>query len=320
MQRKAIVLAVGVCFAGPMAWAADEAPSGDSVVTLYGKLYPELNSASGSGATAAGTPVATFAAAPTGTTGIVKRTEMNGSNTHFGVRGSEKLGPDLTAIFQLETEFRVDQNTTAFAARDSFVGLRSRFGTVRLGRMDTVFKKWGDTIQFLGISSGNIVSTSNVLRTVGFGGNSAASFHLRRSNAVDYATPRVGGFEAAVQYSTDETDTSTRKPHVWSGGVRFDNGPIYVALNHEIHWDLFGGSRSAPAAMSNFNDQNVRSKDTATQLATEFRLGKHRFEVDASRKKYLENPAVTGRFQEYKNTVYMAVWEATWNERWKTAM
>jgi predicted porin len=320
MQKKVLAAAVGLALATPLAFAQEDDGGGDAIV-LYGKLYPELNFAKGSDATPANTSVATLTSqAPTGTTGIIRRTEMNGSNTNFGIRGSEKLGGDLRAIFQMESEFRVDQNTTAFAARDSFVGLRKdSWGTIRLGRMDTPFKKWGDTLLFLGISSGNIVSTSNVLRTVGFGNNSAASFHLRRQNAIDYLTPRLGGFQATVQYSTDETDTTTRKPHVWSGGIRYDNGPIYLALNHERHWDLFGGSRNAPATMSNFNDQAVRSRDQATQFASELRFGKHKIEFDYIRKEYKENPTITGRFREYKNNAYMVVVDSRWNNQWRTA-
>jgi predicted porin len=319
MQRKALVIAVGLALAAPLAWAQEEESGADAVV-LYGKLYPELNSARGKDPTPAGTPVATLTSqAPTGTSGIINRVEMNGSNTNLGVRGSEKLGPRLTAIFQLETEFRADQNTTAFAARDSFVGLRSSWGTIRLGRMDTPFKKWGDTLQFLGISSGNIVSSSNTLRVVGYGNNAASSFHLRRVNAVDYASPRMAGFQAAAQYSTDEADTFSRHPHVWSGGIRYDNGPIYLAVNHERHWDLFGGSRNAPATMSNFTDQNVRSKDQATQFVAEVRMGQHKLEFDYIRKEYKENPGITGRFQEYKNNAYMVVWDARWSQQWRTA-
>jgi predicted porin len=319
MQQRAIVVAVGLALTASLAWGQeDEAASGDAIV-LYGKIYPELNWARGNDPTPAGSPVATLSRTPTGTSGIIKRTEMNGSNTNMGVRGSEKLGGGITAIFQMETEFRVDQNTSAFAARDSFVGLRSPWGTIRLGRMDTPFKKWGDTLLFLGISSGNIVSTSGVLRVVGFGSNSASSFHLRRQNAVDYLSPRLGGFQATAQYSTDETDTAARHPHVWSSGIRYDNGPIYLAVNHERHWDLFGGSRNAPAAMSNFADQSVRSRDQATQFVAEVRMGKHKLEFDYIRKEYKENPAITGRFQQYKNNAYMVVMDSRWNNQWRTA-
>jgi predicted porin len=247
---------------------------------------------------------------------------MESSNSRFGVRGSEKLGGGIRAIFQLETVFSVDSNNSAFAQRDSFVGLVfDKFGTVKLGRMDTPFKSYGDDLSFLGVSSGNFVSTSNVLRKPGFGTNSASSFHLRRVNVVQYESPVVAGLDGALQYSTDEADTSTRHPHVWSGALRYAAGPLKASLAHEIHWDLFGGSRNVPtAAMSNFTDLAVRSKDKATQGMLQYQLGVHTFEADVIWKKYDENASITGRFQSYKNIAYQVAWDARWNDRWRTAV
>jgi predicted porin len=326
-NKKLLIVALSAAFAAPCAFAQSSGgragDDADSVVTLYGKLYPEVIRPHGSGATDAGaTGLATFAGKPTGSNSIIERTEMESSNSRFGVRGHEKLGAGLQAIFQLETEFHVDSNDSKFAQRDSFVGLASKaFGIIKLGRMDTPFKKYGDEISFLGISSGNFVSSSNVLRKTGFGANSASSFHLRRANAVDYETPHWGGFKGGIQYSTDETDTATRKPYVWSGAVRWEGGPFAVALAHEIHWDLFGGSRNVPTAMSNFNDQNVRSKDKATQGTLIWKLNKvHRFEVDYAQKKYDESATVTGRFLNYKNNSYQIIWDARWNGQWRTML
>ncbi len=327
MQKKAIVLAIGAALMIPCAFAqkgsksssGDDGP--DSVIELYGKVYPEIIRPHGKDATAAGSTVSTLSTAPTGTSGIIRRNEIESSNSRFGVRGQEKLGQDLKAIFQLETEFHVDSNDSRFAQRDSFVGLASkRFGTVKLGRMDTPFKSYGDDISFLGVSSGNFTSTSNLLRKPGFGTNSASSFHLRRQNAFDYETPQFAGFQGEVQYSTDEADTASRRPHVWSGGIKWEGGPFEVSLAHEKHFDLFGGSRNVPtAAMSNFTDASVRSRDKATQVMLKWKLNKvHQFEFDANQKKYDENASVAGRFQSYKNNSYLFIWDARWSSSWRT--
>ncbi|MGZ5037069.1 MAG: porin [Usitatibacter sp.] len=324
-KKKLLVVALSAAFATSYAVAKggddDKGSDADSVVTLYGKLYPEMVREYGKGATSPGTTgVATFAG-PLTSEQIITRNEMESSNSRFGVRGHEKLGGGLKAIFQLETAFSVDSNNAAFAQRDSFVGLEhERFGAIKLGRMDTPFKTYGDDLSFLGISSGNFVSTSNVLRKAGFGTNSSSSFHLRRANVVQYESPIIAGFDGSVQYSTDETDTSTRRPHVWSGGLRYEAGPVKVTLSHEIHWDLFGGSRNVPTAMSNFNDQNVRSKDKATQAMLMLKFGKHTFEADFTQKKYDENATVTGRFLQYKNNAYQVAWDARWNGQWRTAL
>jgi len=323
-NKKLLAMAVGAALVYPMACAAKEKGGGgeaDSVVELYGRIYPELIRETGKDPTDAGTAVSTLSTAPTGTKSIITRNEMESSNSRLGVRGYERLGHGLKAIFQLETAFAVDSNNTAFAQRDSFVGLESeRWGTIKLGRMDTPFKTYGDDLSFLGVSSGNFVSSSNVLRKTGFGSSSASSFHLRRANVVQYESPVIAGFDGALQYSTDETDTATRKPHVWSGAVKWEGGPITVSLAHEIHWDLFGGSRNVPTALSNFNDQSVNSKDKATQGMIQLHWGVHTLEADLIQKEYNEGASVTGRFSNYKNTAWQVAWDARWNSQWSTAL
>ena len=328
-NRKLLIVALAAAFAAPGAFAQKGggekgSEDADSVVVLYGKLYPEVVRQYGSGATQAGSAVATFAAAPSGSESIITRNEMESSNSRFGVRGHERLGGGLKAIFQLETEFHVDSNDSRFATRDSFVGLQHGWGTVKLGRMDTPFKEYGDDISFLGISSGNFVSTSAVLRRFGFGTSSAARFHERRVNAVQYESPRIGGFDFKAQYSTDETDTATRKPHVWSFGGKYEMGPFTILAGHEIHWDLFGGSNNVPTAMRNLADAGARSKDKATEVALTYKLGRHQFEVDYERHEWKESGMAsiaantTGKFQSYKNNAYLALWDARWSDQWRT--
>ena len=242
-NKKALILAVGAALAMPCAYAqkggakaTGEEP--DSLVELYGKAYPEIVREKGKGATAVGESVATFAAAPTGNSAIITRNEMESSNSRFGIRGHEKLGGGWKATFQLETQFLVDQNTTAFAQRDSWVGLNHNvFGTIKLGRFDTPFKEYGDDISFLGVSSGNFTSTSAIFRRFGFGTSNTARFHERRQNAVQYESNDLRGLDFKAMYSTDETDTAARHPHVVSVGAKYQMGNLAILFGHEIHWD-----------------------------------------------------------------------------------
>src|ERR1700757_4206747 len=100
MQKKALVLALGAAFAIGSAYAqkgggGEEGGSGwdgpDSVVTMYGKVYPEINYPKGDGATAVGTATCTICGAPTGTNAIISKYEMESSNSRLGWRGYEKL-------------------------------------------------------------------------------------------------------------------------------------------------------------------------------------------------------------------------------------
>ncbi len=325
MQKKALVFAVSAALMIPCAFAqkkggGDKGESeADNIIELYGKLYPELVREYGKGATPASQATATFAGPAQGVNNVITRTEMESSNSRFGVRGSEKLGGGLKAIFQLETIFLLDGNTSGFAQRDSFVGLsHPAWGTIKLGRMDTPFKGYADDISFLGISSGNFTSTSDLNRNLGFGTSNVGRFHERAQNVVDWESPQWGGFQGELQYSTAETDTAFRKPHFWSGGVKWAGGPFEVSVGHEIHYDFFGLSSNVPTAMRNNGDAFARSKDQATEVMLKISWGIHQFEFDANRKEWKENPLATGRAASYKNNSYIAIWDARWSQQWRT--
>src|SRR6185295_10066847 len=74
MQKKALILAVSAAFVMPMAFAKGgekgEKADPDSVVELYGKVYPELVFPSSSGATSTGSPTCTICGAAAGDNAI----------------------------------------------------------------------------------------------------------------------------------------------------------------------------------------------------------------------------------------------------------
>lgn len=61
------------------------------------------------------------------------------STSRWGLRGSHAVGGDLHAIFQLEARINADTGTVdaKYWGRESWVGLRGRLGTLRLGRSQT---------------------------------------------------------------------------------------------------------------------------------------------------------------------------------------
>lgn len=322
IKQLPIVLALGAAFVGTAA-------SAQSNVQLYGRLYPYLNYEKASGATAAGTPVATLAAtpaAPSAISGGVKG--MSAGNSNIGFRGSEGLGDGLKAIFQIEGTVAVDDGNASDGFswnRNTFLGVEGAFGTVKLGLMDTVFKDYGDTIGVLGVSSGTPMSSSNILRKVGFGTSNSARFHERRANSIRYDSPEFfGGIEVGLQVATNEAPlagvtTGSGTAKTLSFGVKYDKGPFYVALAHEIHDNYFGGSFNSPSARRNITTAGVSSKDEATQLTVEWRVTKqHKFEFDAIRKSYNESASVNGRFQSYNNMAYLLSFESRWNAQWRT--
>ena len=317
MLHKKKVLAVALAAtAGVSGLAAAQS----SNVVLYGKFYPELIVGQGKGGSTSSAGLATLVNGPTGPADTPTIFSESAANSRLGIRGEEQLGGDLKAIFQLESQIAVDAGGSTLASRDTFVGLSSeRWGTVKLGNFDTVYKNLGDTLSFLGVSSGNFVSNSNILSKSALGNNSAASFHLRRANTVQYESPDFfHGFGILAEYSPDENKTTTRNADLFSGGVKYENGPLYAALAYEKHRDLFGGSRNVRAVFSNFNDPNARSKDQAGRATLRYQIGELTLEGDAARIEYEETGGQNGRFNHYKRNSFLVSGDYRWNA-WRFA-
>ena len=299
-KKMLAVLVAGACGA-PLLASAQDAP-----IVMYGNLYPQFNSVSTSGATAATGPRNTLSAAPTGVE-LPRHNQVDSSNSRLGFRGSENLGNGYKAFFQIESKVPIDAGGGQLATRDSFVGLSGGFGSVKLGNMDTVYKQYGDSLSFLGVSSGNFVSNSGVLSKAGFGTSSSSSFHLRRANSAVYESPELEGIQFAIGYSPDEVKTTNRNADLVSTGIKYGKkgSPLYLALAYENHNDLFGGSRNAPAALSNFANLNARSKDKAVRLTVQYAiLANTSVEVNYAVMEYKETGGLSGRFNNYKHNAF----------------
>jgi len=320
-QKKVLVVAVaGTLGAGAAGIASAQTTYGN--VTISGRLYPEFAVQKATGATPAGASSSTLGKAPTGVD-LKSRNSVDASNSRLRFSGRESLGSGLTALWQIETTIAIDDGSgEPFANRDSFVGLRGSFGTVKLGNLTTVFKDLGDPLGILGISSGNFVATSNITSSrVPFSTNSAGSFHLRKANSVQYSTPRIAGFQAHIGYSPDETKVGNLDADLWSAGVEYKRGAWEFALAQEIHNDFFAGSAGlnsnggAARALANARDgsDGVHSKDTGTRATVVYRVGGASLQANYAVVEFDESGAPAGKFQNYENKR----WEITWQQRWK---
>src|SRR5690606_8813796 len=146
--KKAGLVAVVAAFGLP--WAAQAETS----VTMYGKLYPQIVYGKVSGASDAGTSSLSNQARLDNAS--YSGTGMASSNSKFGLTGSEDLGGNLKAIFQLEMNVDVHDGSGGSSSsmwnRNTFVGLQGDLGTIKFGQMDTPYKELGDSLSFLGVS------------------------------------------------------------------------------------------------------------------------------------------------------------------------
>jgi predicted porin len=311
MNKKSVLaLAIGAAFAAP-------AFAQDSGVQIYGRAYPAFASFKASGATAAGT-VPSSLVDPASTQGnFDQRNSVDAYNTRLGFRGREQLGGGMSAIWQME------QRGGTWADRNSFVGLRGGFGTVKLGQFDTVYKNYGAVVSTFGISSGHFISTSSVLNNHGLGFEDPGAgpdngFHIRADNSVQYETPSFGGFQAAIQFSPDEAKGNPGRGDVdanlWSMGVKYEAGPLYVSLQHERHNDWLEASPNTVLA-----GLTTESSDIATRLSVQYRINRdHRISADIAQMEWDESGPGVGL--NYDKIAWDIGWDARWGGPLRTSL
>jgi predicted porin len=342
MRKTALALAVGGLFAAPAAQA--QIVFGNETLgtlQLYGKLYPQFGYGSSKDATKTGSPVSTLVSpngicgtsgSAGGCTGSTQgsRNTVDVQNSYIGFRGERTISAPLKFIWQIEQAVNFDTGDATWSNRNSFLGARTNFGTVKLGNMDTIYKEYGDTFQMFGISSGNFVSASNVLSQIGVGRSSTARFHERKANSIQYETPQIAGFTGGYQYSPDEqrdtTDTVPsggcttgpgagncgRDASLHSFGVKWDSEKLYASVHREIHNDFFGGSNNVSSTLSNAGTNGAHSRDTGTRFSTEWRFVENqRVTFDISRLDYRERGQVAPapKFERYKHNTWAVGWD-----------
>jgi predicted porin len=318
-KKSAVALAVGALFAAPAVAQTGE-------VQIYGRVYPAFASFKASGATAAGAAPSNLVSQPTAAAPDFKqRYSVDSYNTRIGFRGREALGGGMNAIWQIEQRVQIDTGAGLWASRNSFVGLNGGFGTVKLGNFDTIYKEYGAIVSTFGISSGHFISTSAVLSDIGLNTNDSlygdTGFHIRAPNSVMYETPSFGGFQAGIQYSSDEFkgnpgfgDLNT---NLWSAGVKYEAGPLYLSAQYERHNDWFDGSLNSAVPNSG---ANPNSKDTGIRLSARYSITPaHRLMADISRLEWKEDgQGAAGEFDKYKKVTWDIGWEARWGGPWRT--
>lgn len=332
MKKTAAAFAVGALFSAP-AVHAQIVFGNDSIGTMqiYGKLYPQVIYGKSSGATQPGESVSTLVSTSGVLTGAAVtdpggRTAVDTQNSYLGFRGQRKLGSTgLTGLWQIEQSLEFDTGTGVWSNRNSFLGLAGGFGTVKLGNMDTIYKEYGQAEQIFGLTSGNFISPSNVLSQSGLGGT-AGRFHERAPNSIQYQSPEWSGFQLGAQWSPDETHNDVPdgpNAELWSFGVKYEKGPLYLSAQHEIHKDRFGGSVGIPvAALRNNGTAGAHSDDKAYRLSAAYKFGNHRVAADVAKLEYNESGQAPGvaKFLKYEHTTMAVSLESSWGGPWRTAL
>ena len=202
MKKSLLALAVLGAFAG--------AASAQSSVTIFGKLDQGV-----------GKPI-----------GTKDKQVLDGAGSRLGFRGQEDLGSGMFAVFSFEHRFSPDTGMDAsgnntFWNGHSWVGLRSNFGQLTLGRHYTA--SWTEVQNVIDPFGGDTVAA---LRNSSM---TPASIHKTRvSDSVRYEFAAAGARIVATVAEANQAIAANQGPdRPWSLAGNYTAGPLFIGAGYE---------------------------------------------------------------------------------------
>src|SRR5712691_1262097 len=187
---KASVLAVAAAFGAPSHVIAAD---GDTSVQFYGHLDLSID-----GATKG-------IKDPTAVGKVGWQADVSSNLSYFGFRGDHNIAGGYKMVFQAETQIdvaaapgpspvsqaspgNVDNKVLgALGSRNSFLGIATHFGALKLGKTDAPYKLPTARMDPFSASVGDYNSIMG-----NSGGDNRAEFDTRLSHAVWYESPKTG--------------------------------------------------------------------------------------------------------------------------------
>lgn len=168
-------------------------------------------------------------------------TDLNSNNSFLGLKGDEKLTDRLSALYQAEFTFYVDNggSSDTFVPRNLLIGLKDeKLGTLKAGKIDTPVKQLSSVVD----TFNNYVANNADVAGIMAGEN-------RIDNVLVYEAPAFkvgeGKIEAKLQLATGEgndTINSTKGGYTvagrglgdaWSASVVYDSKPVVLGLGYD---------------------------------------------------------------------------------------
>jgi len=328
MTFKYRALALGCFAAMGLAGTAQAVQVAGDLLEVYGNLYPQYQTVTFGDSSATGSAVSTMTGGKTGAqtntfkAGAVSSNKIIPVNSYIGFKGKKSVG-ELTLGYDLQGVVNIDSsNGSSFLSepRDAFVYVSHKtLGTLQAGQQDTIYKKYGDRVRMLNVSSSNFVSTSNVISNTTWGNKGVStSFNTRINGQLVWNSPRMNGFEVGYSLRQDPTKTAAKNASLNSVGINWTNGVYYAGLAQEVHNDYFAvsGTASTAAAGSIYNAAaGLRSKDTGNRLSFGYREKGVRIGADAATLNYTETSAQANGFRSHKFNTWQVTGEYDLNSQ-----
>jgi len=165
--------------------------------------------------------------------------QLNSNQSRLIIKGSEDLGDGMSAMFQLDSRFNLDtgtisagsaatNNTASLFSGNTYVGVKSNFGTVMMGRIDTPYKTSSRSLDvFFDVAGDN---------RAGVGAIGGLFTHENRfSNTIAYVSPAMSGFgiAAAAVFGGETPQPNSTKGTGYSLNGTWKMDAFYAALAYE---------------------------------------------------------------------------------------
>ena len=162
-----------------------------------------------------------------------KVTSVENNNSRWGLRGKEDLGGGLNTFFMLEQGFRSDDGGGSGGFnREAWAGLHSsQYGQLKIGRITSAL--YYATLDYIGVFNHDTGTTAEDKFWV---------LNFTSPNAVEYTSPKFGGFAVALTASAGEgndgvgTNSGVDEALVYSktyeGVVTYDVDNLHIGAGY----------------------------------------------------------------------------------------
>ena len=196
-----------------------------------------------------------IAVTATDTDGQESNNELESRASRFGIKGKKDLNDNLQAIYQWETEVKWDGDTVdgdklQLKSRNTYVGLKGNFGTIKAGIHDTPMKQAEGKIDLFSDRE----DINNVLKNY-------LDTQEREKNFLGYYSPKMGQVQfniATMQGKADGNDLGD----AWSSSVvygdkKLKKSNVYAALAYDSDVDAKDSNAIRFAAATKFDKLKV---------------------------------------------------------------
>jgi len=242
MQKKIIALAIA---------GLSGASFAQSNVTVSGQLKASMEFTGMGGCTSYGTA---------GCNNNATRTRITDNTTYVRFSGVESLGNGMSAVFQIESDAKIDDATASasgangggmFATRNSYVGLTGNWGTAIMGRHDVHYTDlapvdgwWAgagplatSSLSLFNLLPSGLTNATGTAPGAAAGIMNAAVFN-RLNNVAAYISPTWSGLSFKLGFTAGPTSNEnttaglSSKDYGWTFVPKYINGPIAAVWAH----------------------------------------------------------------------------------------